>query len=313
MTIRRRQAFQIAALCCGFAAPALAAPPAARPLAAPAGTGAAVHAIEPEQRLAPQPHLVAPYKPLDLSNPGVGLQQSTVEWTVPDQSGGRLIAQWQVSACPYVNGSPYAACLPVATLSAGQPSGGKVQAQIPAKVSYLGSPTPVNGAQICASNAAGSSCADRITVRFVNAGSAPARIQASSGIGQGLQGAAGAPGSGAMRGIIVVTKPPAGPGIFQALSVETARIAADGTGASLLSGRLAGLVQAPALVADGTGASLLGMQLGGLIRTATITADGNGAALVSSVIPGLVRTKTIAADGIGVLGKFAPERSIRVR
>lgn len=141
-----------------------------------AGSPATAAAPSGPTRPAPPAHVAAPYKPLELSNPSTGLQQSAVQWKVPDQSGGREIQQWMVRACPKVDGTPYAACQPVPGPAAGQSSGALVQAQIPALF-----------AEQISANSAGTSCADRIAVRFINPGIAPAPAK--------LQGAApsGAP------------------------------------------------------------------------------------------------------------------------
>ena len=165
-------------------------PSAANPATAAAPSGPA--------RPAPPARVAAPYKPIELSNPSVGLQQSTVQWKVPDQSGGREIQQWLVRACPKVDGTPYAACQQVPGPAAGQSSGAIVQTQIPAHVMFMGSQTPVNGAEICSANSAGTSCADRIAVRFINPGIAPAPTKlhgaAPSGIPLGTAGIRAAPG-----------------------------------------------------------------------------------------------------------------------
>jgi type VI protein secretion system component Hcp len=166
-------------------------PSAASPATATAPSG--------PTRPAPAAHLAAPYKPIELSNPVSGLAQSTVRWKIPDQSNGRLIAQWLVRACPKVDGTPYAACQQVQQLGGpnGQSSGTYVQAQIPAHVIFMGANTPVNGAEICSANSVATSCADRIAVRFVNPGIAPAprKLQgaAPSGMPLGTAGIRAAP------------------------------------------------------------------------------------------------------------------------
>ena len=293
-------------------------------------------------RPAPPAHVVAPYKPIELSNPSAGLQQSTVQWKVPDQSGGREIQQWLVRACPKVDGTPYAACQQVLGPAAGQSSGAIVQAQIPAHVMFMGSNTPVNGAEICSVNSAGTSCADRIAVRFVNPGVAPAKLQgaAPSGMPLGTAGIRAAPGAqaalnpqplppggtpqgqpgaaqpGATRGIIVVARPATAPQTPEQVQSAT-------TGGGSASGSLAkkpGLaavmiqtIHTAQITADGTGIALSSSVIPGLVHTSPITADGTGFALSSSVIPGLVHTSPITADGTGVLISPALKPSLQLK
>jgi hypothetical protein len=115
-----------------------------------------------------------PNKPLEVKAAGRTAQQITVEWTVPDQSNGREIQRWLVRACPAVPGNPYAPCQQVPGPPAGQASSATLRAQIPARVTYVGSQAPVNGAEICAVNGAGTSCADRLALQF-GGGIAPAQ------------------------------------------------------------------------------------------------------------------------------------------
>lgn len=180
-TTFRYHAAPIAAACLFWAAHAAAAPLPPRPLMAPGTTSEAVPAQQGAQRqVPPAGHMLAPYKPLNLSNPSAGIQQSTVQWTVPDQSNGRVIWTWVVRACP-AGGSSYVACQSVPGPSAGQSSGTTVQAQISSHILYMGASTPVNAAEVCASNSVNinnPSCADRIAVRFINPGAAPAPVRA---------------------------------------------------------------------------------------------------------------------------------------
>jgi hypothetical protein len=116
----------------------------------------------------------SPNKPLEVKAAGRLAQQITVEWTVPDQSNGREIQRWLVRACPAVPGNPYAPCQQVPGPAAGQASSATLRAQIPVRVTYMGSQAPVNGAEICAVNGAGTSCADRLALQF-GGGIAPAQ------------------------------------------------------------------------------------------------------------------------------------------
>ena len=115
-----------------------------------------------------------PNKPLEVKAAGHLAQQVTVQWTVPDQSNGREIQRWLVRACPAVPGNPNAACQQVPGPAAGQASGATMRAEIPQRVTYMGSQTPVNGAEICAMNSAGTNCANRLALQF-GGGIAPAQ------------------------------------------------------------------------------------------------------------------------------------------
>lgn len=320
MKVVRRGGF-IVVLLLGIVQLAFAELPMRRPMpGAPSGP----------TRPAPPARTAAPYQPLELSNPMAGLQQSTVRWKIPDQSNGRLIAQWLVRACPKVDGTPYAACQQVQQLNGpnGQSSGTYVQAQIPAHVMFMGADTPVNGAEVCSANSAGTSCADRIAVRFVNPGIAPAPAKlhgaAPSGTPSGTLGIRAAPGAraaltppggaqpqqgpaaamrpGTTRGIIVVARPPAAP-----QSPERTQSATTGGGPAFgsLANRpataavMVQTVHTAQITADGNGSALSSSVIPGLVHTSSITADGNGLALSSSVIPGLVHTGSITADGTG--------------
>ena len=149
-------------------------------------------------RPAPPARLQAPNKPENLGGAGGGPLRDSVHWTVPDQSGGREIQQWLVRACPAVQGSPYAACQPVAGPAAGQASGATVQAQIPSHITYMGADAPVIAAEICARNSAGQSCADRLALKFAGIGIAPAPhlAIAQGGAAAGTVGIRAAPHSG---------------------------------------------------------------------------------------------------------------------
>lgn len=272
---------------------------------------AAASAPAAPTRPAPPARMKPPYKPLELSNPSAGLQQSVVRWKIPDQSDGRLIEQWLVRACPQVDGTPYAACQQVQQLNGpdGQMNGTYVQAQIPAHVTYMGMNTPVNGAEICSVNSAGTSCADRIAVRFVNPGiaPAPARIHGAApsgtplgatGIGvapQGGQGSAGAAHPGTTRGIVVAKQPTA--------QQTPEHVMSAGTGGGSAPGSL---VRKPAIATAMPGQAQT-------VHAAQITADGTGAALSVSVIPGLVHTSPIAADGTGTLINPVLKPSLRLK
>lgn len=148
---------------------------AGAPLAARTPLAAGPAAPSTPARPAPAERMNPPNKPLELKAASGPAQQVTVEWTVPDQSNGREIQRWLVRACPAVPGNPYAACQQVPGPAAGQASGATMRAQIPARVTYMGTQTPVNGAEICAVNGAGTSCADRFALQSGGAGIAPAQ------------------------------------------------------------------------------------------------------------------------------------------
>ncbi len=167
----RNETFRYAAaVLCGVCAVQAAGAPSAQRSPAPAGGPQAIAPARP----APPARMSPPYKPAGVKLVGKTPQQATVQWQVPDQSGGREIQQWQVRACPAVQGNLYAACQPIATSAAGQPSGASAQASIPAHVLYMGANAAVNAAEICAVNSAGTSCADRLTLQFGTVPAAPA-------------------------------------------------------------------------------------------------------------------------------------------
>ena len=170
----RNETFRYAAavLCAVCAVQAAGAPSAQRSPASANGPQAVAPAGP--ARPAPPARMSPPYKPAGVKLVGRTPQQATVQWQVPDQSGGREIQQWQVRACPAVQGNPYAACQPIATPGAGQASGASVQASLPARVLFMGANAAVNAAEICAVNSAGTSCADRLTLQFGTVPAAPA-------------------------------------------------------------------------------------------------------------------------------------------
>lgn len=150
------------------------------------------------------PNVTALAKPPNKPTDATALQ-STVRWKVPDQTDGRIIQQWLVRACPKVDGNPSAACQQVAALDGpnGQSSGAYVQAQIPSHVMFKGADTPVNAAEICAKNAAGISCANRIALAFAVLNSVPVPVATQgaaggspTGMPSGAFGARPAPGFG---------------------------------------------------------------------------------------------------------------------
>lgn len=139
----------------------------------------------PAQAVAPNVAalVMPPYKPTELGSVSVSATQATVRWKMPDQSGGRAIGQWLIRACPKADGNP--ACQQVQAMNGpgGQASGTYVQAQIPSHVMYKGIDTPVNGAEICAANRGGTTCADRILLNYAvpNSAAAPITMQNQAG------------------------------------------------------------------------------------------------------------------------------------
>ncbi len=296
---------------------AFGAPPSAR---TPSSSNPASAAV-PSGPTRPEPpaHVAAPYKPIELSNPTVGLQQSVVRWKIPDQSNGRVIQQWLVRACPKVDGSPYAACQQVQQLSGpnGQSSGTYVQAQIPAHVMFMGANAPVNGAEICSVNSAGTSCADRIAVRFTNPGIAPAptKLQgaAPSGMPSGTTGIRTAPSGG----IAAKALGPQATGPQSPEQVQSARLGGSPASGALAKKPAAAVlmqtIHTPQITADGNGVALSLSVIPGLVHTSSISADGTGVALSSSIIPGLVHTSPITADGTGRLASIAVRPSLQLK
>lgn len=211
-------------------------------LLAPSAMNNSAQAVAPN---VPTP-MMPPNKPTELGSLGVSVSQATARWKIPDQSGGRAIEQWLIRACPKVDGNPNAACQQVQQLNGpgGQASGTYVQAQIPSRVMYKGVETPVNGAEICAANRGGTSCADRIALSFAASGAvpgpAPTQNQAGGSPSGTTPGAIGTrPAHGFGSALQTGGIPPGGPGAPRTANSGPARTGQTAGKAGVISASIA--------------------------------------------------------------------------